>query len=107
MASQMAERLHYPGGRAAALEARGVAEEDPSAGAELLAEAEEAWRALDRPLEATRAHLLAGQLLVGHDDERAKELLEEAAEQSEALGVPHLAEKARTVAAGGEPLRQP
>jgi class 3 adenylate cyclase/tetratricopeptide (TPR) repeat protein len=107
MASQMAERLHYPVGRAAALEARGVAEEDPAAGAELLAEAEEAWRVLDRPLEATRAHLLAGQLLLGHDDERARELLDEAAAQSEELGVPHLAEKARSVAAGGEPLRQP
>jgi hypothetical protein len=106
MASQMAERLHYPVGRAAALEASGVAEDDPAAGAELLAEAEEAWRALDRPLEATRAHLLAGQLLLGHDDERAQELLQEAAAQSEELGVPHLAEKARAVAAGGEPLRQ-
>jgi class 3 adenylate cyclase/tetratricopeptide (TPR) repeat protein len=107
MASQMAERLHYPVGRAAALEASGVAEDDPVAGAVLLAEAEEAWRALDRPLEATRAHLLAGQLLLGHEDERARELLEEAAAQSEELGVPHLAEKARTIAAGGEPLRQP
>jgi class 3 adenylate cyclase/tetratricopeptide (TPR) repeat protein len=106
MASQMAERLHYPVGRAAALEARGVAEEDPAVGAGLLAEAEEAWRALDRPLEATRAHLLAGQLLLGHDDERARVLLEEAGEQSAELGVPHLAEKARAVAAGGEPLRQ-
>jgi predicted ATPase/class 3 adenylate cyclase len=106
MASQMAERLHYPVGRAAALEASGVAQDDPAAGAALLAEAEEAWRALDRPLEATRAHLLAGQLLLGHDDERARELLEEAAAQSEELGVPHLAEKARTIAASGEPLRQ-
>jgi class 3 adenylate cyclase/tetratricopeptide (TPR) repeat protein len=106
MASQMAERLHYPVGRAAALEARGVAEDDPAAGAELLAEAEAAWRALDRPLEATRARLLAGQLLLGADDERAQELLGEAAAQSDALGVPHLAEKARAVAAGGEPLRQ-
>jgi class 3 adenylate cyclase/tetratricopeptide (TPR) repeat protein len=106
MASQMAERLHYPVGRAAALEARGVAEEDPVAGAELLTEAEEAWRALDRPLEATRARLLAGQVLLGHDDERARDLLEQAATQSEELGVPHLAEKARATARGGEPLRQ-
>jgi hypothetical protein len=52
MASQMAERLHYPVARGGARGAR-VAEEDPVAGAELLAEAEEAWRALDRPLEAT------------------------------------------------------
>jgi hypothetical protein len=92
-------------GRAAALEARGVAEEDPVAGAELLAEAEGAWRALDRPLEATRARLLAGQLLRGHDDDRARELLEQAAQQSEELGVPHLAEKARALATG-EQLRQ-
>jgi adenylate cyclase len=106
MAAQMAERMHYPVGRAAALEARGVAEDDPAAGAELLAAAEEAWRALDRPLEATRAHLLAGQLLLGHDDDRAQELLEEAATQSDELGVPHLAEKARAVAAGGERLQQ-
>jgi class 3 adenylate cyclase/tetratricopeptide (TPR) repeat protein len=106
MASQMAERLHYPVGRAAALEARGVAEEDPVAGAELLADAEDAWRALDRPLEATRARLLAGQFLRGHDDDRARELLEQAAAQSEELGVPHLAEKARALATGSEQLRQ-
>ncbi len=106
MAAQMAERLHYPVGRAAALEARGVADEDPVAGADLLAEAEDAWRALDRPLEATRAHLLAGQLLLGSDDERAQELLEEAAVRSEELGVQHLAEKARGIATGGERLRR-
>src|SRR4029079_5845625 len=73
---------------------------------ELLAEAEAAWRALDRPLEATRAVLLAGPLLIGTDADRAREVLEQAAMQSEELGVPHLAEKARAVAAGGERLRQ-
>jgi class 3 adenylate cyclase/tetratricopeptide (TPR) repeat protein len=105
MAAQMAERMHYPVGRAAALEARGVASDDRAAGADLLAEAEEAWRALDRPLEATRARLLAGQFLLGHDDERARTLLEEAAAQSDSLGVPHLAEKARAAAEDGR-LRQ-
>ena len=75
-AAELAERLHYPIGRAAALEARGVAAEDPEEGAALLAEAEEAWRELDRPLEAARCRLLAGQVLRGHDDERARELLE-------------------------------
>ena len=84
----------------------GVSDEDPLAGAELLAEAEKAWRALDRPLEAARARLLAGQVLLGHDDERARELLAMAAEQSDSLGVPHLAEKARALAAGGERLQQ-
>ena len=56
MASQMAERLHYPLGRAAALEARGVSDEDPTAGAALLAEAEQAWREA-RP--AARGHTRA------------------------------------------------
>jgi len=105
LTAQMAERLPYPVGNAAALEARGVAEADPAAGAELLGQAEQAWRALDRPMEATRARLLAGQLLLGHDDARAQELLDSAASESEALGVPHLAEKARAVARN-EPLQQ-
>ena len=81
-----------------------MSDEDPVAGAALLAEAEEAWRALDRPLEATRARLLAGQVLLGHDDERASKLLEEAAAESERLGVQHLAEKAREAAAAAERL---
>ena len=103
----MAERLHYPVGRAAALEARGVADEDPVAGAELLAEAEEAWRALDRPLEATRARLLAGQLLLG-PRRRARPRAARAGRRRRAseLGVPHLAERARALAAGSEQLRQ-
>jgi class 3 adenylate cyclase/tetratricopeptide (TPR) repeat protein len=97
MATQLSERLHYPVGQAAALEARGVSHEDPAEGAKLLREAERAWRALDRPLEATRARLLAGQVLLGEDDEQAQELLESAAEQSDSLGVPHLAAKARAL----------
>jgi class 3 adenylate cyclase/tetratricopeptide (TPR) repeat protein len=106
MASQMADRMHYPVGRAAALEARGMAEEDPVVGSELLTEAEETWRKLDRPLEATRARLLAGQVLLGYDNERAVELLAQAAAQSEELGVAHLAEKARAAAEGAEGIRQ-
>jgi hypothetical protein len=104
MAAQMADRLHYPIGRAAALEACGVSDEDPAAGAALLAEAEEAWTALDRPLEATRARLLAGQVLLGHDDARARELLEGAATESDRLGVTHLADKARAAATAAERL---
>jgi tetratricopeptide (TPR) repeat protein len=95
LTAQMAERLHYPLGAAAALEARGAAHEDPVEGARLLAEAEAAWSELDRPLEANRARLLAGQLLLAHDGERGRELLESAAAQSERLGVPHLAAVAR------------
>jgi class 3 adenylate cyclase/tetratricopeptide (TPR) repeat protein len=98
-ASELAERLHYPIGRAAALEARGVAAEDCEEGARLLAEAAEAWQALDRPLEATRARLLGGQVLLSVDAARGRELLELAASESERLGVPHLAERARSLAA--------
>ena len=39
-----------------------------------------------------------GQVLVRHDPERARVLLEEAAAESERLGVAHLAAKARAAA---------
>ncbi len=97
-AAVIADRLHYPLGRAAALEARGVSAEDPEEGAALLAEAAEAWTSLERPLEAARSRLLMGQVLVRHDPERARVLLEEAAAESERLGVAHLAAKARAAA---------
>ena len=43
--------------------------------------------------------MLAGQALAGHDADRSRELLEEAAAEIERLGVPHLAERARSLAA--------
>jgi class 3 adenylate cyclase/tetratricopeptide (TPR) repeat protein len=94
-AAELAERIHEPIGRAAALEARGASAADRAEAAELLAEAERAWRALDRPLEALRARLLAGQLLADTDPARARELLEATAGEIERLGIPHLAERAR------------
>ena len=100
-AAELAERLHYPLARAAALEAQGAAAADPHEGAALLDEAEQAWAALERPLEAARCRLLAGQALAGHDPGRSRELLEEAAVEIERLGVPHLAERARALAAAG------
>jgi hypothetical protein len=98
-ASELAERLHYPIGRAAALEAQGVCAEEPEKGAELLCEAATAWAELDRPLEATRARLLAGQLIVGFDPERGRDLLADAATEIEELGVAHLAVRARALIA--------
>jgi class 3 adenylate cyclase/predicted ATPase len=98
-ASELAERLHYPIGRAAALEAQGVCAEEAEAGAELLAEAAAAWSELDRPLEAARARLLAGQVMVPVDSERGRTLLIEAAEEIERLGVGHLSRRARELAA--------
>ena len=98
-ASELAEQLHYPVGRAAALEARGMASEDPAEGATLLAEAGAAWEALERPLEAAQARMLEGQLLLAVDPVAGRERLAEAAAETDRLGVPHLAERARTLAA--------
>ena len=98
-AAELAERLHYPIGRAAALEAQGVCAEDPEQGAELLCEAATAWAELDRPLEAARSRLLAGQMVVTIDPDRGRAMLGDAATEIEALGVAHLAERARALIA--------
>jgi tetratricopeptide (TPR) repeat protein len=99
-AAELAQRLNYPLGRVAALEARGVTDPDPKAGAALLVEAAQGWAELERPLEAARCRMLAGQSLAATDPERSRELLEQAAEETERLGVPHLAARARALAAG-------
>ena len=99
-AAELAERLHYPIGRAAALEARGMCASDPREGAELLHEAAAAWSELDRPLEAARSRLLAGRTLVAVEPVEGRRLLNEAAEEIERLGVRHLSERARALAAG-------
>jgi tetratricopeptide (TPR) repeat protein len=98
-ASELAESLHYPVGNAAALEACGMASADPKEGSDLLSEAARAWQALDRPLEAARSRLLAGRVLIGVDPGRSRELLDAAAVEIERLGVPHLAQRARALAA--------
>jgi class 3 adenylate cyclase/predicted ATPase len=97
-AAELAERLHYPIGRAAALEARGVCASDPREGVALLNEAATTWTELDRPLEAARSRLLAGQTLVDVDPVEGRRLLEEAAQEIERLGVSHLSERARALA---------
>jgi tetratricopeptide (TPR) repeat protein len=61
-AESLAERLRYPVGRAASLEARGASSADPSERAQLLAEARDAWADLARPLDAERAKALADQV---------------------------------------------
>jgi hypothetical protein len=99
-ATELAGRLPYPIGRAAALEAQGATAADPEEGARLLEEAETAWEGLDRPLEAARCRLLAGRILSDSDPEHSRQLLESAAEASERLGVRHLSEQARALAAG-------
>ena len=96
-AEGLAERLHYPIGRAAALEARGATAPDPEEGAAALAEAEAAWTELERPLEAARCRLLGGFRLRDTDPAAAAELLGSAATECERLGVMHLAERARAL----------
>ena len=87
-AAELAERLHYPIGRAAALEAQGAtAAEAPQEGARLL----ERGRARPGRTSSARsrrraAGLLAGQRLAGDDPERSRELLEQAAAEHGAPG---------------------
>jgi tetratricopeptide (TPR) repeat protein len=58
-AASLAERLRYPVGRAASIEARGAAADDSDERERLLAEARQAWEALGRPLDAERCASLA------------------------------------------------
>jgi class 3 adenylate cyclase/tetratricopeptide (TPR) repeat protein/ribosomal protein L40E len=99
-AERLAERLHYPVGRAFTTEARGATDADPAAGAASLAEAAEAWRGLGRPLDAARCDLLRGNRLRELDSAQASETLEAAASTFEQLGVSHLAARARQLVPG-------
>jgi class 3 adenylate cyclase/tetratricopeptide (TPR) repeat protein len=97
-AAALAERVHYPLGEAAALEARGMTGELPEA-LELLRQGHTAWEALGRPLEAARCELLLGQRLQESDPDAAGEALEAAGAAYERLGVNHLAARARELIA--------
>jgi class 3 adenylate cyclase/tetratricopeptide (TPR) repeat protein len=96
-AGYLAERLHYPVGQAAALEARGTTSEDPKEGVELLREARELWSGLARPLDAASCELLIGHVLNDVDPAEAAVALESAAEEFERLGVTHMAKRATSV----------
>ncbi len=85
-ATELADRLHYPVGRAAALQAEGFA----TGNGEQLAAAREAWLEIGRPLDAARCALLAGRLLLESDPDAAAPALEEVAAEFERLGVPQL-----------------
>jgi hypothetical protein len=75
-----------------------VCASDPREGVALLNEAATTWTELDRPLEAARSRLLAGQTLVEVDQVEGRRLLGEAADEIERLGVSHLSERARALA---------
>jgi tetratricopeptide (TPR) repeat protein len=90
-AVELAERLHYPVGQAAALEADGFTSRD----LDKLKQARRAWLDIGRPLDAARVRLLAGRLAREMDSDLAPKILGEAAADFEKLSVPHLVQRAR------------
>ena len=98
-AAEQAERVPYPLGEAAVLEAQGAT--TPGAdGVARLREAAQRWKSLGRVLDAARCELLAGRALREVDAEEACAALDDARASYETLGVVHLAERARALAAG-------
>jgi tetratricopeptide (TPR) repeat protein len=97
-AASLSERIHYPLGEAAVLEARGVTGELPDA-LEQLQQARVAWQRLGRPLEAARCELALGRRLLESDPDAACSALKDAATDYERLGVAHLAGRARELMA--------
>jgi class 3 adenylate cyclase/tetratricopeptide (TPR) repeat protein len=93
-AGRLADRLRYPVGKAASLEARGAVAADPGEASAALLEARAAWQELGRPLDAARCEYLRGRLLRESDPEEARQALERAAAEAERYGVDHLAELA-------------
>jgi class 3 adenylate cyclase/tetratricopeptide (TPR) repeat protein len=96
-ALELAERVPYPVGKAAATEAKGVAGTLPQCAVDL-ENARDGWQALHRPLDAARCELLRGQRLLEHDDREALASLSRAAAEYDTLGVAHLARRAREIA---------
>jgi tetratricopeptide (TPR) repeat protein len=99
-AIELAERVHYPVGEAAALEATGAVGELPAA-LDDLQRAREAWQRLGRPLEAARCGLLLGQRALESDRSGALAALDRSAVEYAELGIPHLAARARELAGSG------
>jgi class 3 adenylate cyclase/tetratricopeptide (TPR) repeat protein len=98
-AGHLAERLHYPVGRAAALAALATTAEDSGQVLSMMLEARELWRGLGRPVDAALCDLLMGHQLVGSDEAHGRDALERAAKEFDELGIAHLAEWARAVPA--------
>jgi predicted ATPase/class 3 adenylate cyclase len=93
----LSERLHYPTGRASALEADG-ATAPGGEGAERLREARETWTVLGRPLDAARCSMLLGRALRASEPAAAEAALDAARDEWEHLGVHHQAQRVRELA---------
>ena len=90
-AGHLSDRLHYPVGQAAALEARATTASTVQESRAWMAEARELWEGLGRPLDVAICDLLLGHCLVAADQPDGAETLDRAAEEFERLGVNHLA----------------
>jgi class 3 adenylate cyclase/tetratricopeptide (TPR) repeat protein len=96
-ATRLADRVHYPVGDAAALEATGAVA-PASEACELLGRAAEAWERLGRPLDAARCQALLGMRLRELDGVAGAQQLERAIEAYVRLGVQHRADRVRELA---------
>jgi class 3 adenylate cyclase len=94
-AERLSERLHYPVGQAAKHEASGACAGSPEEIREQMEAARTKWAELGRPLDAARTVLVWGRVLEPHDVHGSAELIREAAQEYERLGVSGLAEQAR------------
>jgi class 3 adenylate cyclase/predicted ATPase len=96
-AGRLAERLHYPVGKAAALMAQGKTADDPDEALRMLTESRELWEGIGRPLDAAITDLLLGHTLADRRPEEARVALDRAAEEFERLGVAHLSDWAKAL----------
>jgi adenylate cyclase len=96
-AAELSERVAYPVGRAAALEAGGIVGELPGA-LESLNDARAQWEELGRRLDAARCQLLFGRRLLEQDPRAAGQALAQAAALYDELGVKHLSDRSRELA---------
>jgi tetratricopeptide (TPR) repeat protein len=95
-AARLAERLPYPVGRAASLEAIGASADNVSDAVAALGDSRDLWSKLGRPIDAAWCDLLIGQACREERPVAAREALARAAEAFEARGVEHMAERARS-----------
>jgi hypothetical protein len=77
--------------------AMGTTECNPEQATSMMREAKELWEGIGRPLDAAIADLLLGHVLTDCGSGDGREILEQAAADFERLGVPHLAEYAKSV----------
>ena len=94
-AERLAERLHYPVGRAFTTEARGATDPDPESGTAALAEARDAWSG-SAARSTPHAASFAGNRLLESDEAAAAVALEAVASSFDELGGP-LAERAHAL----------